>query len=94
MAKLLDVYDLVALNLGNLVAKVVNLNQKVFFACYNLFSIKCLTLLYCSANIISLFGTRKLIRKKLQHIKHFIFNVLYVLRKYPQFGIFTIKTCL
>ena len=43
---------------------------------YNSLYISCLTIRYRSANITSLFGTRKLIRKNLQYIKHFIFRWL------------------
>ena len=43
---------------------------------HNPLYISCLTMLYRSANITSLFGTCKLIRKNLQHIKYFVFNGL------------------
>ena len=46
---------------------------------HNSLYISCLTMRYRSAIITSHFGARKLIRKNLQYIKHFIFNWLYIL---------------
>ena len=42
------------------------------------FIIHSILVVYRSVNITSHFGTRQLIRKNLQHIKHFIFNWLYI----------------